>query len=435
MRTFDYQQAFGAWDKTTDAMASAVEEWFSLYYNSRPTKTSDPCQRIAYTVVHKLVRAMFSEYTAHCPEGFYSRVLASLDSYARKAVQLALVGGECYIKPCPGPAGFDFTLIPRNNILVFGRDSDGELTDVGLVEKTVRGRYYYTLLERRSVSEQGYLTIENRLYRSLNTDSLGQPVPLTDHPLYAHLTPESTFPEPLGGVGLVRLKTPLLNCVDGSADGVSVYAAACELIRRIDENEAQLRGEFSRGESRIITSRDLLDENDGLTDNLFVGLDEDVEQVGLHIFSPQLREQSFLARKLEYLRNVESVIGLQRGMLGDVNAMKRTATEVSASEGEYSLTVIDFQKMWRDCLLKTMALCARLANAYGMDGSPLPQITVDWGNGVLYDEDKLWEDYKSMVAMGLIAPEVALGWRFGLPVETEADRAAIRRRFMPAGTE
>ena len=32
-------------------------------------------------------------------------------------------------------------------------------------------------------------------------------------------------------------------------------------------------------------------------------------------------------------------------------------------------------------------------------------------NSTLYDEDKIWEDYRQMVAMGLIAPEVALGWR------------------------
>ena len=40
--------------------------------------------------------------------------------------------------------------------------------------------------------------------------------------------------------------------------------------------------------------------------------------------------------------------------------------------------------------------------------------------------------YKSMVAAGLLAPEVALGWRFGMPSESVEDRAKIRTKYMPS---
>ena len=36
-----------------------------------------------------------------------------------------------------------------------------------------------------------------------------------------------------------------------------------------------------------------------------------------------------------------------------------------------------------------------------------------------------------MVARGLLKPEIALGWRFGMPAETEADLVAIRQKYMP----
>ena len=58
-------------------------------------------------------------------------------------------------------------------------------------------------------------------------------------------------------------------------------------------------------------------------------------------------------------------------------------------------------------------------------------MTVDWGNGVLYDEDKTWEDYQKMVASGLLRPEIALGWRFNMPADTEKDLQQIRARLMP----
>ncbi len=428
MNIYSYEAAFGAADITSRSMKQAINDWFSLYYRQAADKTSDPCQRIAYTVVGKLVRAIFGEYKMTCQDDLGRAAAEQLDRIKEKAMQLALVGGECYIKPCPGKAGFSCTLVGRQNVLIFGRDSRGEPTDMGTVEQSVRGNFYYTLLERRSLDKEGRLTIENKLYRSKSADTLGTRVALTEHPDYASLAERYTFPTPMG-LGLVGLKTPMLNCVDGSSDGVAVYAAAAGLIRAIDKNEAQLAGEFERGQSRVFASADLLREQQ-LTDDLFVGLDEDPERLGLQIFSPQLREQSYLARKQEYLRNIESVIGLKRGMLSDANLEDRTATEISASAGEFNLTVIDFQQAWTQAVERYMALCVTLGQLYGMDvGSG--SFAIDWGNGTLYDEDKLWEGYLQMVDKGLLRPEIALGWRFDLPAQTQEEQAAIREKLMP----
>jgi A118 family predicted phage portal protein len=226
------------------------------------------------------------------------------------------------------------------------------------------------------------------------------------------------------------MKTPMLNCVDGSQEGVSIYGAAAGLIRNIDENEAQINGEFSRGESRILVSSDMLRDGQ-LQDHLFVGLDEDPENVGMTIFSPALREDSYLARKQEYLRNVESFVGLQRGMLSDANTQDRTATEISSSAGDFNLTVIQFQQMWQECLQDTVKLCAQLAEMYGLPQIMDTQVSVDWGNGVLYDEEKKWAEYLQMVEEGLLRPEIALGWRFGLPAKTPEEWEAIRKDWMP----
>ena len=234
----------------------------------------------------------------------------------------------------------------------------------------------------------------------------------------------------MNGIGLVRMKTPILNCVDGSAEGVSVYAAVAGLIRNIDENEAQLKGEFTRGESRVILSRDMLRDGE-LQDHLFVGLDEDPEAVGMTVYSPALRFDAYLARKQEYLRNVESMVGMRRGMLSDANMEERTATEITSSSGDFNLTVIEYQKMWEAAQAELLRLCGKLSSLYQL---PFPEemtASVDWGNSTLYDEDKIWEDYRQMVSMGLMAPEVALGWRFNLPCGTEKERQHIREAYMP----
>lgn len=440
---YSCEDAFQARDCTTQPMREAVREWFRLYYHRAASEESDPCQQIAYTIVHKLTKTAFGEYKSASDDGFAQGALEGLDRVKKKAMQLALIGGEAWLKPAPVGEGFTFSVVRRDNVLIFGRDSEGRPVDIGTAECTVEGRYHaaqswYTLLERRTLGADGRLTIRNLLYCSSMQGSLGQRVPLAALARYEALPEEYTFPEPLGGLGLARLITPLENCVDGSPDGVSVYAPAVGLIHNIDRNEALLNGEFERGQSRIIASADLLRKGrDGrrrLTDRLFVGIDDDPESVGLTIFSPELREKSFSARKQEYLRTAENIIGLKRGLLSEVEAAERTATEITSSAGDYNLSIIDFQQMWESAAKEAVRLCGVLGRLYkvpGAHGVDPDAVSIDWGNGILYDEDKTWADYLDMVARGLLKPEIALGWRFGMPAETEADLAAIRAKYMP----
>ena len=430
MDILNCQEAFGAADVTSRAMQKAVKEWFTLYYRDTVENGEDPCQRIAYTVVNKLVRTAFAEYSAATDSDFVRQALRSLEKSKELALSLAMVGGACYIKPWPEKQGFGFTLIPRDQILIFGTDPKGQPTDVGTAERSVMGSAWYTLLERRKVDENGYLTVENRLYRSYAADQLGQEVSLGENPLYALLQPSYTYETPVGNVGLVRLRCPMLNCVDNTADACGVLAPVAGLIHNIDRNEYLLNREFENGRSRILASADLFREG-ALQDDLFVGLDEDPQALGITVFSPQLREQSFLNRKQEYLRNVESAVGLKRGLLSDANVEERTATEIASSQGEHALTVLDFQRMWEKAVCDTVSLCAWLGKVYGIAGAEEAQVRFDWGNGTLFDESKVWEDYKDMVSRSLLKPEVALGWRFGMQTDTDEQQQAVRQKFMP----
>lgn len=432
------QSVFHAADITSDQMKQAIKDWHDLYYMKQPTEKEDPCQQIPYTIVRKLTKTVFSEYKASAKDAFTQGVLDALSAKRNSAIQKALIGGECCLKPIPTANGFRFNIMDRRNILVFGRDDDGRLTDIGTSETVISGRFYYTLLERRTVDAGGYLTLRNYLYRSTTGGTLGQQVPLGTLPQYADLPEEYTFPQPIGSIGLAQLRTPMENCVDGGHDAVSVYASAAGLIHNININEAQLNGEFKRGESRIITSADMLKKDKfgrrTFDEHLFTGLDDDIESVGVTIFSPTLREASFLARKAEYLRNVESNIGLKRGLLSEVEAADRTAKEITSSEGDYNLSIIDFQNAWEDAVKESCRICGILGPMYHVPGAhPVLEedLSFAWGNGVLYDEEATWTDMKDQVARGLLKPEIAVGWRYGMPYDTEAQRREIRAKYMP----
>ena len=443
-KVYNFEQALGAKDITTPEMRRAITEWYGLYYNDAKTDDEDPCQRLPAAIVAKLYKGIFSEYSAgHAKESgkaaYIDEVLHGLDGVRKKAMQQMLIGGQCFLKPLLGKP-MAFGVINRQNYLTLGRDGLGRITDLGTSEQTQIGNTVYTLLERRTVDAAGYLAIESRLYRSEDRSTLGVEVPLATLDKYAQLQPFVRLPEPVHSLGLIPVFCPSENCVDGSPDAVSVYAAAAGLIHNINRNEAQLTGEFENGRSRIIASADMLkkDENGRkqFSDTLFMAVDEDPETTGITIFSPALREQSYLNRKIEYLRNIESLIGLKRGILSQVEETQKTATEITSSAGEYNLTIQDFQEAWAAAVREAVRVCDVLGQMYGLcDHTPIDpetDVSIDFGNGILYDEDKEWSTLMSMVSAGMLKPEIAIAWKYDLPWETPEDLAAIRERYMPA---
>lgn len=432
------EQAFGKADVTSPRMQAAVREWLTLYFGE-PRREEDPSDRLAVLIVSKLCRTVFSEYESRVAGPRAAELAPCLDrlnAVRARALQYALVGGECLLKPVPAGRGFDLVPIRRDCYVPLGRDSRGGLTAVGTMELMRQGRGGYALLERRTAGEEG-LTIETRLFE-LTGDALGRELPLAALPRTASLSPSLLLPG-VKGVGLATLRTPLLNCVDGGPDPVAVYAPAVGLIHAVARLEHQLGRELENGASRVFASEDLLRQDPAgrraLEDDLFVGLPDDPANVGVTVYSPALRVEQYLARKQDLLRSCESLIGLKRGILSEVEDTERTATEVSSSSGDFSLTVRDFQLMWDAAAREAMALCDALGRVYGLwrgeSFDPAADLVVDWGDGVLFDRTRTWNEYTRMVSDGLLRPELALAWYFDLPHESEADLAAIRSRYMP----
>ena len=442
-------QAAGLKDTSTAAMRAAVREWFELFFMREAVKgkDEDPAQRIPYTITNKLTKACFAEYDSSFTENGTGKTAwldgqrSLIDAEKQDVLQWVMVGGEGFLKPAPDGTGrLAYHVVRRDCYNVLARGPRG-ITDVLMSERSRAGSDCYTLLERRTVDGSGYLTIRYKLYVSENSSTLGHEVRLDSLPQYAALAPEHTYSVPFGGLGMTYIRMPMANNVDGSPDGVSVYEGAVQLIHNIYKNEYQLGREFELGRSRIVANADKLvtpDPEGGvmrLKDDVFVGLDGDTNDKGLTIFSPTLRDESFERRKQSYLKACENIIGLKRGILSDVEAVERTAKEISSSEGDYSLSIMDLQRMWYDALMETLRITDLWGQALGLcdaQAVDLEQLlSVSWGNGVLYDADKDWADTLSMVEAGLLKPELALAKKYDLPSETPEDLAAIREKYMP----
>ena len=283
------EEALGMTDATSSAMKHAIAEWYAAWYGRVPTKTEDPCQRLPYAIVNKLCKATFGEYdsglqhTDSAKGKYLDCVRSAFDACKTSFMTQAMIGGEAWAKPVPMPDGrLTWQIVGRDSIIILGRDASGIPSDVALCEKSVSAdHHFYTLVERRT-SFAGRLTIQYRLYCSDNKSTLGRRVPLASLPQYERLEDEYTFAVPIDGVGMVFLRMPITNCVDGSADGVSIYEPAMGLIHRINENELQFSREFELGRMRVVASADILRTHNGkksLTDDVFVGLDGNEQSI------------------------------------------------------------------------------------------------------------------------------------------------------------
>lgn len=448
-------ECFGQPDVTSQEMRAAINAWRDTYLKREGDKASDPCMRMAYVIVHKLQKGVFAEYSSDILDKektakgkWMDRNLSQLDLIRDSVLQWMLIGGECWVKPVPRPAPDGSTifvplLVHRTDAVILAREPDGRVTSIVTAEHTARGSQYYTLLERRTVDANGYLTIENKLYASFDRGTLGVRTALSKLDRYAQLPDLYTYPVPVGGVGMTPLRVPLANCVDGSMDAISIYEPAMGLIRNIDQNEKQLNDEFELARHRLIAPAEMLktgrDGRRTLDDSVFVALKDIHSDLAPTAFTPQLRDEPYERREQKYLRAIENQIGLKRGMLSDAQEVEKTAFEVASTAGDYNLSLLDLQQVWFDGVREYLTLCDTLGKMYRYCDQRAwdvtEQLAITWGNGVLYDPDGELETDLRLVAAQLLKPEIAVARHFDQPWENEEDLKNVREKYMPAMEE
>ena len=126
MQTY-LEQAFGKSDVTSAKMRAALREWLDLYYGA-PRPGEDPAPRLAALIVAKLCRTVFAEYDARldgATQGLLPRGLDALNAVRKTALQYALIGGECLLKPVLCGETLDFVPIRRDCYAPLARDAHG----------------------------------------------------------------------------------------------------------------------------------------------------------------------------------------------------------------------------------------------------------------------------------------------------------------------
>lgn len=437
------EQEFSMQGITSEKMNNAIQAWFSLYYNNLGDKCQvDPSSNIPYTIVDTVYKTTFGEYelSVECKNvdtDKAEKIADTLESVRAEVFQKTLIGGEVLIKPIIKDDKFLFVVIPRDCYIVMARNTEGTITSVGLIETSTNNGNYYTLLEERTV-EDGMLHIHNKLFKSSDKNTQGNRVRLQDQ--YPDL--EDYFTLPIDHIGMVNMKMKMVNCIDNSKDGVSIYAAATDEILSYYWHTKRTVNEYEITEPRLIASADLFREKytrqDGHTGtrskelpNYIMALNENPQDVGIQTFNPAPNQTQLEARANQILRSIENIIGLRRGSLSDVSSDDLTATEVRATTARFDMLIRDCETMWEECVNKIFSTCYDLGKIeLGWKETEKPTACISWGDGVLYDADKEYTRLLTMVQSGYLKPEylLALMELHKLPQESIAE---IKESFMP----
>lgn len=120
------------------------------------------------------------------------------------------------------------------------------------------------------------------------------------------------------------------------------------------------------------------------------------------VFSPALRDGSYLSGLNQYLRNVESHAGLSFGVLSQVADVEKTATEIVSSKQKLYSTVSDLQAALEDTLRGLIdALDYWADHIPGAPGKGKLNISFKWDDSIILDRLSEMAQWQQEVSMGL----------------------------------
>ena len=120
------------------------------------------------------------------------------------------------------------------------------------------------------------------------------------------------------------------------------------------------------------------------------------------MFSPALRDGSYLSGLNQYLRNVESHAGLSFGVLSQVADVEKTATEIVSSKQKLYSTVSDLQAALEDALRGLIdALDYWADHTPGAPGKGKLNVSFKWDDSIILDRLSEMAQWQQEVSMGL----------------------------------
>lgn len=312
-------------------------------------------------------------------------------------VEYACAMGGIVMKPYPDGDRIAIDYIHADDFYPVAFNSRGEITSALFVERKVVGQTVYSRVEHHTIRDDGY-TIVNRCYKGYSQDDIGTEVPLTEVDEWRDIVPQATI-ENVDFPLFAYFRIPLGNSIDPKSPlGVSVYAKAEDNIKEADIQYQRLLWEFEGGELAIDASEDVFEMDKFGRAIMPTGkerlyrknaLDANHQGKGVFdVFSPALRDASYISGLNTILEKIEDQTGLARGTLAKSPSQQAlTATEIKMNRQRTYATVTAIQVALQEALEALVRAMDATATLYDLCSEGRCTVSCIWDDSVVTDAD------------------------------------------------
>ncbi|MCU7380842.1 phage capsid protein [Clostridiales Family XIII bacterium ASD5510] len=405
----------------SETMIEHIEEWSAMFAGKANWTDKAPSLRIEAGICREFADITINEMEATVDNETLDELFKSCIENLNENLQDGLALGSFIIKPFSG-GGVEY--VGADKFIPIAFDDKGSLRDCIFIQhKQLRETKHVFRTERHTLTDAG-LRISNKAYSSSSKTSLGIEVPLTAVEGWEGYPEEVTYPG-MDKMDFGFYRNPTKNRIDGSPCGVSIFDSAKKLIKKADIQGARVDWEFESGERAVHVDERALKKSNRtgmptmgrLNQRLYRGLNLEQNQGELlKEYSPQLRNDGFLAGLESYFRRIEFAVGLAYGDLSNVQYVDKTATEIkTAKERKYN-RVSAIQTNLKKCLEGLVDALAFYNAMYTTSYT----LTCNFNDSILTDEETERNQDRQDVAMGVMRLEEYRAKWYGEDLETAA---------------
>lgn len=417
-------------------MDSAIAQWLEIY-NDNPSwskKCHDKTSNFGTTIASEFARLIMiefqSEITGSKRADYLNEQYKQLtDTVLRVKLEKACAVGGMILKPYVQNGKILPDCITQDNFIPI-EYSDREITGAVFFAREVRGKAYYTRIEKQIYDyKERTHKIANRFFVSNSYDKLGKE---TDNSIcFSDMEPFceiSDVDRPL----FAFWRVPFANQIEPESPlGVSIYSRAIKQLKEADLQWDRYLWEFQGGALAVHAGESLLRKRNVGSNNanqiryelpesssrLFRTFTGDVNNPMYEVFSPAIRDENYARGLDKILRKIEFNCSLAYGTISDPQNVDKTAEEIRSSKQRSYATVSDMQQSLQSALENYIYALNEITSACNLAPKGNYEVQFNWGDGVLEDSDKEQAIRLQEVNSNITDKKYYLKWRYGVTDE------------------
>lgn len=415
-------------------------EWFKKLFGIAPAQTAVACEdktefvskyediteyNITAIVSNKLANIVCSESQIEVigdnPRAvFLNTSLQRCVDHLKLIITRVFGYGGVVLKPYTYNGQIYTDILAQNRFFVI--ESHGDvITKAGFVADIATvGNTEYTRMEYHTLDENGTYTIENKAIANDN------PVSLETVPQWAGIPPILTI-QNVEQMLFTFIKCPADNRQEIALfSGVPITYGNDKLIREIVDLLNEMQKEFALKRAFVGADIKLFDEHDELVrSGLYKRFNDSGGSVGdkafWEVYSPNIRVNEYIEGINFKYSQLESAIGVNKGVLTDLSTADATATAIEYSSFDTEALADAMHKNIEAAIRELAYSYDVIANAFQLAPKGNYDLKFSWMNWSERSADR-WRQLVEGISAGIVRPEEGRMYLFDESEETAIEK-------------